>query len=300
MIKGAFLTILATLCFTIMGSLIKATPNVPVGETVFFRAFFTLPVIFVWLALTHDLKNGLKVQNWKLHVRRALVGCCAMGLGFAGIRFIPLPEATALRFITPVFILVFAAVILGERFKAVRLFAVCLGLIGVAIIMWPRMSFDFSDLAFLGVTFTLASAALAGLAQVFVRSMAKTERTAAIAFYFMSTAAALSLLTIPFGWVVPSKLEFALLVLAGVVGGLGQILQTSAFRLAEAGIIAPFTYAAMIWALIIGFVMFDEVPTSATIIGAALVMFAGSLIVWRERKLGKQATAKDKAAAKAI
>lgn len=300
MLRGAVLTVIATLCFTIMGSLIKATPDVPVGEAVFFRAFFTLPVVVVWLVLTHDLRNGLKVSNRMMHARRALAGCCAMGLGFAGLRFIPLPEATALRFITPVFILIFAALILGERFKIFRLFAVCLGLIGVGIIMWPRMTFDLSDLAFLGVIFTLASAALAGLAQVFVRSMAQTESTAAIAFYFMATAAALSLLTLPFGWVVPTLRDGSLLVCAGIVGGFGQILQTSAFRQAEAGIIAPFTYAAMIWALVIGFIVFDEIPTSATLIGVVFVMSAGSLIVWRERRLGKQATARDKATAKAI
>lgn len=194
-----------------------------------------------------------------------------MGLGFAGLRFIPLPEATALRFITPVFILIFAAFLLGERFKVFRLFAVCVGLIGVSIIMWPSMSFDLTDLAFVGVICTLASATLARLAQVVVRSMSKRKPPRQLRFTSWRRLLACRCSRCHLdGWYRREK--------------------RPCYRLVP----------ALLGALVIGFVVFEEIPTSATLFGAALVMCAGSLIVWRERMLGKNATAKGKAAAKAI
>jgi drug/metabolite transporter (DMT)-like permease len=124
--------------------------------------------------------------------------------------------------------------------------------------------------------------------------MAGTEKTAAIVFYFSLTASCLSLLTLPFGWVWPTGLEWALLIGAGLVGGLGQIFLTASYRYAEAGVLAPFTYVSMIWALAIGYFVFNEVPTLAMLLGAALVISAGVAIVLRERQLGMQRTAERK------
>ena len=90
----------------------------------------------------------------------------------------------------------------------------------------------------------------------------------------------------PFGWVVPSPTETATLVAAGLLGGLGQILLTSSYRFADASVVAPFDYASMIFALLIGYFVFAEVPTWTMLGGAALVISAGILIIWRERRLG--------------
>ena len=105
-------------------------------------------------------------------------------------------------------------------------------------------------------------------------------------FYFSTTSSLLALITIPFGWVWPSATEAALLVGAGILGGVGQILLTSSYREADASLIAPFDYASMLFALGIGYFVFDEVPTLTMLGGAALVVVAGILIIWRERKLG--------------
>ena len=130
--------------------------------------------------------------------------------------------------------------------------------------------------------------------------MAGRESTAAIVFYFALTASVLSLFTLPFGWVWPTSQEAALLIGAGVVGGLGQILLTSSYRFAEAGVLAPFTYVSMLWSIIIGYVWFLEIPTRQMLLGAGLIIMAGVIIVYRERQLGTQKTARRKVEAKGI
>ena len=132
----------------------------------------------------------------------------------------------------------------------------------------------------------LCGALFAALAQVFVRKLVLTETTTSIVFYFSTTSTVLALITVPFGWVWPTAFEAALLVGAGLLGGVGQILLTSAYREADASLVAPFDYASMLFALGIGFFVFDEVPTLTMLAGAALVVAAGILIIWRERKLG--------------
>ncbi len=140
----------------------------------------------------------------------------------------------------------------------------------------------------LGAVLVLGSATCAALAQVFIRRLVQTETTSSIVFWFSVTATCLSLLTLPFGWVVPAPAELAMLVTAGLLGGVGQILLTSAYRFGDAGLVAPFDYASILLAIAIGYGVFGEVPTGAVLAGAALVILAGILIIWRERQLGLQ------------
>ena len=140
-----------------------------------------------------------------------------------------------------------------------------------------------------GAMAALLGAVFAALAQVFVRKLIHTEKTATIVFYFSLTASLLSLLTLPFGWVVPAPREAVLLVGAGLLGGVGQILLTESYRHAETGVIAPFEYVSMLLALVLGYTIFGEVPTRSMLIGAALIVAAGLFIIWRERRLGIRA-----------
>ena len=289
---GITLTTSAILLFTIMGAMVKAAEGVPIGQTVFFRAGCSLPVIVLWLTLRGEISHGLRVQSVRSHAVRAIAGSAAMGLGFAGLRYLPFPEVTALRFITPILIVIFAALLLKERVRLLRISAVAVGLVGVMIIMWPRLTLEGGQQEFIGTMLILSSAVLASLAQIFVKSMAAKESTAAIVFYFSGTATALSLLTIPWGWVWPTPTEWALLIGSGLVGGAGQILVTSSYRFADASLLAPFTYSSMIWSLIIGWFVFSELPTAQMLAGAALVICAGVFIVLREQKLGKDRAAR--------
>jgi drug/metabolite transporter (DMT)-like permease len=290
-LRGIILMISAISFFAIMGSLIKAADRIPAGEAVFFRSFAAMPVIIVWLLLRGSFPSDLRTSNWRSHAVRGVAGSCAMGLGFVGLRLLPLPEVTAIRFATPILLVIFAALILGEKVRLVRLSAVAVGLVGVMIVMWPRLNFSGGDAALIGALVTLGSAGLAALAQVFIKLMSSTERTAAIVFYFSLTATCLSLLTIPFGWVMPAGREWVWLIGAGVLGGIGQILLTASYRFTEAGVLAPFTYVSMIWALILGYFVFNEVPTLPMLGGAGLVIAAGVAIVLRERHLGLEQTA---------
>ena len=292
--RGILLMVMAISLFSIMGAFVKAAERIPAGEAVFFRAFCALPVICIWLLMRGELGAGLRVQNWRNHALRGLAGSMAMGLGFWGLRLLPLPEVTALRFVTPILVLVFAALILGERIRLFRVSAVVVGLAGVMIVMWPRLSFDLGDAALIGVMVTLGSAYLAALSQVFIKTMAATEKTTAIVFWFSSTAATLALLTIPFGWVMPQGREWLFLIGAGLIGGLGQIMVTASYKYAEASMLAPFTYVSMIWALVIGYFAFAEVPTVPMLLGAGLVISSGVAIVLRERALGMQRSAERK------
>lgn len=300
--RGIALMVLAMTLFVVMSGLIKAADRIPAGEALFFRAAASLPFIAGWLVLRGTFLRDLRTSNWKGHIWRGIFGTTAMGLTFAGLKLLPLPEVTALQFATPLLIVIFAAVLLGERLRLIRISAVTVGLVGVLIIMWPRLNFQGGegalDSGLLGVAIMLAAAVFAAFAQIFIKSMAGAERTVAIVFYFSLTAALLSFLTLPWGWVRPTAWETTLLILAGMVGGVGQILLTAAYRDADASVLAPFTYVSMIWSLLIGYLVFAEVPTLQMLGGAVLVMGSGLAIVLRERQLGLRRTAQRKLDAK--
>ncbi len=297
-LRGILFKVLSVCMFMAMASLIKAaSADVPPGQAVFFRSFFALPIIFGWLAIRGELRHGWKTSNPMGHFWRGLVGTSAMGLGFTGLGLLPLPEVTAIGYAAPLLVVVFAAMFLNEEVRAFRLSAVALGMIGVLIVLSPRLSvgaaLNVSET--LGAVVVLMGAVLAALAQVFVRKLVATESTAAIVFWFTVTSSFLSLFTLPWGWVVPGWSVAVMLIMAGLLGGVGQIFLTSSYRFADASLVAPFDYTSMILALTIGYLVFDEVPTGTMMVGAGIVIFAGVLIIWRERHLGLQRAQQRKA-----
>jgi drug/metabolite transporter (DMT)-like permease len=299
-LRGIALKLGSVLIFIIMAAMIKATAgHVPAGQAVFFRSFFAIPVIVVWLLWRRELSTGLTTANPFGHFWRGLMGTLAMGLGFAGLGYLPLPEVTAIGYAAPILTVVFAAMFLGEEVRLFRISAVALGMVGVLIVIYPRLTVLTDDAAgfaqAFGAMVVLGGAVFAALAQVFVRKLVQAERTATIVFWFSVTATLLSLVTLPFGWVWPSPWEAALLVGAGLMGGIGQILLTSSYREADASVIAPFDYASMIFALLIGWFIFDESPTAMMLLGAALVVAAGIAIILRERRLGLERARQRKA-----
>ena len=292
-LTGIALKLISVTLFITMSALIKAASgHVPPGEAVFFRSACAIPVILIWLAWRGDLRTGLKVASPIGHFWRGFVGTAAMGMSFAGLGLLPLPEVTAISYAAPLLVVVFAAMFLNEQVGVYRIGAVAIGLVGVLIVLAPRLSALSGPMVetaqAVGAMVVLTGAICAALAQIYVRKLVQTEETSAIVFYFSITSTALSLLTIPFGWVLPSWFELGLLVTAGILGGLGQIFLTSSYRFADASVVAPFDYASILFALSIGYFVFDEVPTRAMITGAALVILAGCLIILRERQLGIQ------------
>lgn len=294
--RAIALKIGAIFLFMVMAALVKAaSDSVPPGQAVFFRSFFALPVIGLWLWQSGHLHDGLQAHNFMGHVWRGIIGTTAMGLTFAGLALLPLPEVTAIGYATPMFTVIFAVFLLGERVRLFRLSAVALGLIGVMIVIAPRLSVgsEITGTATLGAFLVLVASILRALVQIHVRRLVQTESTSAIVFYFSLTATILSLLTLPLGLIIPSFAWtspgisiLALIICAGLIGGVAQIMITSSFRFGTASMLAPFDYASMIFATLIGWVVFSEVPTVPIVVGATLVIAGGVLIIWRERQLG--------------
>ena len=297
-LRGVALKLASVMVFIVMASLIKATAGrIPPGEVVFFRSLFAVPVILAWLWWRRELQTGFRAAQPLAHLWRGLVGTTAMGLGFAGLLFLPLPEVTAIGYAAPLLTVVFAAMFLGEQVRAFRLTAVAVGLVGVLIVLSPRLSVgaEMTEVQTLGAMLVLGGAVFTALAQVFVRKLVQTETTSAIVFWFSMTATGLSLVTLPFGWALPGPGDAALLVGAGLLGGVGQVLLTSSYRHADASVIAPFEYVSILFALGIGYWAFGEVPTPTMLFGALIVIAAGCLIIWRERQLGLERNRQRKA-----
>ncbi|MVO16505.1 DMT family transporter [Parasedimentitalea huanghaiensis] len=275
--------------FTTMAAIIKATADhVPASEAVFFRSLFAVPIIVIWLMMRGELRHGLIAKNPMGHVWRGVLGTSAMGLTFTGLGMLPLPEVTAIGFATPIFTLILAAIFLGETIRLIRISAVVVGLAGVMIMIWPRLSggADIGDTATLGAILILIATIARAMVQIHIRQLVQTEHTAAIVFYFSITATGLSLLTLPFGWKVPSWDILLMLIASGFIGGVAQILVTSSYRFAAASMLAPYDYTSMLFAIVIGYVWFAELPTLVMLAGATLVIAGNAVVIWRESRLG--------------
>jgi len=302
---GILLKVLSVTLFVLMFSCIKAAGDaVPTGEIVFFRSIFALPPILLWVGIRGGLPRMLKTNNPWGHARRGLAGVAAMSLGFIAIGLLPLSEVVAIGYAAPLFATFLAALILKERLRLYRMTAIALGLIGVLLVLSPRLGLLDSGegttrLQSIGAVAALTAALLSAFAQVFTRRLVATETTAAIAFWFTITSTGCALLTLPFGWTVPPLEAALLLALAGLLGGIGQILLTESYRHAELAVIAPFDYSSILLSLAIGWFVFGEAATPTVLIGASIVVAAGLVILYREHRLGlaRQARAKARAAA---
>lgn len=210
-----------------------------------------------------------------------------MALTFTGLSMLPLPEVTAIGYATPIFTLILAALMLGEKIRMIRIGAVALGLLGVVIMIWPRLGSSQMELtATIGALCILAATVARGFVQIHIRQLVQVDHPAAIVFYFSLTATLLSALTVFWGWKLPSWDQAAILVATGVTGGVAQILVTSSYRFGQASMLAPYDYTSMLFAVVIGYFWFDELPTLAILIGATLVIAGNVVVIWREHQLG--------------
>jgi drug/metabolite transporter (DMT)-like permease len=285
------LKVVSVAIFVAMSSLIKAAGDVPAGEIVFFRSFFAIFPILFFLGAKHELRTAFSTARPMGHVARGVVGVCSMALTFFALTRLPLPDAITLNYAQPLLVVVFSSIFLGETVRLYRWSAVAVGLIGVLIISWPELTLLTSgsalgDQEVLGVMAAITGAGTSAVAAMLVRNLVHSEKTATIVLWFSLMAAVLSLLSLPFGWQVLSLAQTLLLVSAGVCGGIAQIFMTSAYRHAEVSTVAPFEYTSMILAIVVGYVVFGDVPTSNMLVGGAIVVAAGIFIIWRERRLG--------------
>ena len=297
--RGILLKVASTVFFTLMLVCVKAVAErIPAGEIVFARSFFALLPIVPMLVWQGQFPAALITKRPWTHVTRGIVGLFSMTLNFAALAFLPLPESMTIGYAAPLIIVMLAALVLGERVRLFRWSAVAIGFVGIIVILWPRFTLigrPVADTALFGAMLALASAVFSAFAAIFIRSMTQTESTGTIVFYFALSSSVLSLVSLPFGWVMPDLREATLLVAMGLLGGVGQILMTSAYRHAAAATIASFDYVSMLWGLLFSYLLFGEVPSGSVVSGGAIVIAAGIFIIFRERVLGIQRARQRKA-----
>ena len=285
---GIGLKVGATLVFMFMAVIARGFGDTfPVGEVVFFRSLFAFVPILVVMAVSGMRVADLATKVPWSHARRATSGVLAMFTYFASLKYLPVADVTAISFASPLIVVVLAAFILGETIRLYRWSAVAAGFVGVLIMVSPHLGSGFSEAgASTGVVLAFANAFLVAFTMIFIRLMSGSEPALVIAFYFQLACTLVSACTLPFAWVTPSGSELVLLVTLGILGGIGQLLMTNSYRFAEASTLANFDYAAMIWAILLGWLFFSELPAPAVYVGAAIVIGSGLFIAWRERQLG--------------
>ncbi|PVB61727.1 DMT family transporter [Labrenzia sp. 011] len=296
---GISLKLASTIAFFMMATALKiAADTVPIGELVFARNFFGLFPVLLMVAMRGELAQAFRTKNPKGHLTRATVGLSAMVCSFTALYLLPLPDATAIGFATPLFVVVLAFFLLGETVRIYRWSAVVVGFLGILVVLSPHLGEkELDNASTLGALLGIAGAGFGALAMITVRKLCETERTSTIVTWFAGSATVLSLLTLPLGlvipefaWVVPDAGTAGLMLLVGLAGGVGQILLTQSYRFADASTIAPFDYVNMLWAIIVGWLIFSEMPVPEVVIGALIVIAAGVFVIYREHKLGLDRT----------
>ena len=278
---GIALRVMAMSCMAGLAGLVKwsSAKGVPVLEIIFFRnAFAFIPVgLYIWRTSGISV---LKTSRPLGHLTRSAIGLTAMVCSFSAVARLSLTQSTALNFSTPLFMTAFSAVLLGEAVSTQRWAAVVVGFVGVLIMVHP----DPANMVLVGTLFGLAGAIAAAGAQIAIREISQTEPGPTIVFYFTLSGAVLGLCSLPFGWVMPDVQTLALLVLAGLVGGTGQLFLTEALRQAPVAVVAPFDYSQLLWAGLIGYFVWGEVPHALTLVGGVIVAASSLYILWRETR----------------
>lgn len=275
LIQGALLILLGEALLAVMGGLIKhLSQELPTELIVFYRNLFglllLLPIIF---------KSGfsqLKTQQLPMHILRASLGLTAMYGFFFVLGNMPLAEAFLVKLTTPFFMPIVAALWLGESIRRKNLGAIIIGFIGVIFILRPGTD-SFEPIAMIG----LGAAALAGSAKVCIRRMGGTENSVTIVFYFGLFSSCLSLIPLLWSWQVPLAHHWPYILCMGLMGTLGQLALTRAYRIANPGQIGPYVYSSVVYGAALGWFIWGEALLISTLFGSALIIAAG---LWNVKK----------------
>jgi drug/metabolite transporter (DMT)-like permease len=284
--------LISVVLFAMMATLVRFVGDgVPVGQVVFFRSAFALVPLIIIFAWRGELAAAVRTGRPFGHVMRGLISVVGMFLNFAALARLQLVDATAIGFASPLITVALAALVLKERVRAYRWSAVAVGFVGVIVMMWPylnlgRLVSAGTPDSTIGAICAIAAAFTNAGSVIQTRRLTDSETTSAIVFYFSIICAVAGLCTLPFAWHHPSFAELAALIAIGLLGGLSHILLTESYRYAAASVVAPFDYTAMLWAFLLGYAFFGELPNSYIYVGAAIVCASGLFVIWRERRLG--------------
>lgn len=292
---GITLKIVSTFAFLAMATLIKlASEDMPIGELMFFRAFFAMIPLAIWLRMRGELAGAFRTKNITGHGIRSLSGSGGMYFGFMALALLPLPDATAIGYLAPLIATILAALLLKEIVRPYRWAAVAAGFCGMFLMTLPHFSNGsaahiLSPGPALGALAGLFASCCNGFSSIQIRKLAQVEKTGTIVFYFSLITSLIGLLTSIAVWRTPTPHEATLLILAGICGGIGQILITSSYRFADASVVVSFEYTTLVWAVAIGFLVFGDVPQPIVFLGALVVIASGLYVIFRERQISRNA-----------
>lgn len=292
--KAVGLKVLSALLFALMSALVRQLGDVaPVGQMVFFRSACAIPPVLLIYALRGELMSTLYTSRPFGQLGRGMMSVGGMFSNFASLTRLPLADATAITFASPLITVALAAVILKEKVRVFRWTAVAIGFVGVIVMLIPHL--DVGHYAAIGTATATAGAAFALFSAfcnagtvIQTRRLTQSETTSSIVFYFSLVTALAGALTLPFAWHTPTLSELLKLMSLGLLGGIAHIFLTESYRHAPASVIAPFDYSALLWALVLGYWFFGELPSALVYLGAAIVAGAGLFVIFRERSLELQ------------
>ena len=254
------------------------TAEYPIGEFLFLRGFF----IFVPIAIVAQASGGLaslRVRDFRSQLLRAALMAASAYLFIFCIGIMPLADVVAIVFAGPLFVTALAPSLLAERVGWRRWSAVMVGFAGVLLMTQPS-----PDSVRLVALVPLIVALLAALRDVATRKLSFVDSSAATLCFTTVTVMVVGLASLPWGWIVPSLADLALMALAGLLVGGAHFLMIESLRLSEAAVVIPFRYTSLVWALILGFLIWRDVPDAWMIAGSALVIAGGLYILRREAR----------------
>jgi drug/metabolite transporter (DMT)-like permease len=278
-VRGGLWMTAAGFCFAGMNVLIRQlAQDMHPFEVVFFRNLGGLAFMLPWLVRTGTA--GLRTDHHRYYLGRSFMGFLSMLLWFSALALMPVAEATALSFTSPLFATIFAVILLQEAVRARRWTATLIGFVGAMIILRPGMS----ELG-LAHWLVLASSALAGINAILVKQLTRSESANAIVTYMTLYIVPMSLVPALFVWTAPPLYTWPLIVLLGFLATIGHQAMTRAFAATDTSIVMSFDYARLPFAAVIAWFVFGEVADLWTWVGAAVIVGASTYIAHREAKV---------------
>ena len=272
-----FLYMFMSICaFSLMDVIVKWSIDFPIGQVLFFRGFFGI-VFYFFVIPKERFHNFYLTDRPGLHVLRCVAGLIALVAIFIALRELPLATVVSISFAAPIFTTIFSIFLLNEKVGVYRWLAVFIGFIGIIIITEPGIS-ELNIYYVFPVIFCLGLSYVA----ITIRQLSSTEPVWLISFYFSLSITLLSFFTIPQGWVMPSFDHFILLSFIGIFGGVANLWLSQSYKHSEVSLVTPLKYLALVFAIIFGYFIWDEIPTIKTLAGAFLVIISTLIIFRRE------------------
>ena len=270
--------------FSIMDLIVKWSDSYPLGQVLFFRGFFG--VLLYFLIMPRDrIKNFYYTKRPGLHFLRCFFGLIALLSIFTALRNLPLATVVSVSFAAPIFTTILSIFLLSEKVGFFRWLAVIVGFIGIIIITEP--GFTSLNIYFVyPVIFCLGMSYVA----ITIRQLSTSEPVWLISLYFSVTITLASFFTIPYGWIMPDIKDLVLLMSIGIFGGAANLWLSQSYKFSEVSLVTPLKYLALVFAIIFGYFIWNEVPSVKTLTGAFLVITSSIIIFRREITLKKQVT----------